>query len=281
MIRKITAVLIFFAIQLVACGAPAPSGEQSAPEQTTLPAETLVPTDTPAPTDTPTPAATATFSGPWLTPLKNEVDCRFGPTPLYEQIGTLDNGAAAEIIGVSEDGGWFQTANPEEAGTICWFNGDLVTTTGDVSQLPVIPAPVGEVTRIEILINKYFIVYSGNGGYVETPMSCDQTTSLNIFSSIWTNGPITATYHWEIHGDAEIIDDDLTVSTDRAREISDEVIVDEWVESFMWEDAHCGDYSVVFVVTSPNVINLEREFTIPLDCPADPNALFCELGIPE
>lgn len=73
---------------------------------------TETPEPTAGPTDEPTVALTSTASVPLVTPLKDPVNCRYGPSVFFEQVYALNVGAFMPVVGKSADGGGGWRASP-------------------------------------------------------------------------------------------------------------------------------------------------------------------------
>jgi hypothetical protein len=103
-----------------------------------LPGETLTLTPANPPTDTPTAAitATATLGAPIFTAATN-ANCRSGPGLNYDVVRVLPAGTSEPIAGKDSTGTWWVIHN----GVLCWISYTTGTASGDVSRVPVIPAP--------------------------------------------------------------------------------------------------------------------------------------------
>lgn len=82
-----------------------------------------------------------TESGTIATALE-PINLRSGPGTNYPSYGVAPAGASAPVVGVSEDGGWWQiSVSPDNIPEgVAWVSADYVTVT-DASGVPVIPAP--------------------------------------------------------------------------------------------------------------------------------------------
>ncbi len=116
---------------------------------------TLSPTETPAPddtatmvpetpTDTPIPTSTVVPSPTVPTYTANQgLNCRTGPSTIYPDIRTLPAGQSAQIIArsVSPVDGvsvWYQV---EIGGVMCFVSSGFGTVSGNVNDVPLVPAP--------------------------------------------------------------------------------------------------------------------------------------------
>lgn len=98
---------------------------------------------------TSTPSATNTLLPTSSTPqalLLREISVRLGPSSSYPLVGTLSANEQVNIVGISEDGLWYQVALPNRL--LGWISGSatLVQTTGDLLIVPVAFAPTNTPT---------------------------------------------------------------------------------------------------------------------------------------
>jgi len=109
-------------------------------DNATLTALALLPTATPPPTATSTATPSPTPATPVIQAI-NPIAARLGPSSDYLVIATLEAEGRLDIVGISEDGGWYQVILPD--GTRGWVvtSASLVNVFGDVDQLEVAPAP--------------------------------------------------------------------------------------------------------------------------------------------
>lgn len=115
------------------------------------PTDTATATNTPTITLTPTVAATATATATATVERVRAVivveraNIRSGPGPDYPVVGVADQGQELIITGRTNASDWWQVCciNDNEPG---WLFGELVTTLGDVSTVPVVLAPPLEST---------------------------------------------------------------------------------------------------------------------------------------
>ena len=115
---------------------------------------TETPTTTPSPTNTPTiifsllPTTTPTPSPPPPTATPTSVqpglNVRTGPSTRYRQIGLLEPGAKAEILGRNNIGAgrWWQIQFDQAAGGVAWVSASAdYSAAFNVEQVPVVPPP--------------------------------------------------------------------------------------------------------------------------------------------
>jgi hypothetical protein len=106
--------------------------------------DTSTPTDTPTPTDTATPTSTPTDT-PTPTPrtttatiLAERANVRSGPGTDYGVIGSLSRDDDVIVLGVSEDGGWYEVAIPGMGSG--WLSAETVRISGNTNiQVIVLP----------------------------------------------------------------------------------------------------------------------------------------------
>ncbi|HEX2979099.1 MAG TPA: hypothetical protein VHO48_02435 [Anaerolineaceae bacterium] len=90
------------------------------------------------PTETPQPSATA---AELLVRARMDTNCREGPGPSYEIVGSLRAGDTAALVGRSSPSGWWYIENPSFQGFYCWVWGYTTEAQGDTGSLPYVKAP--------------------------------------------------------------------------------------------------------------------------------------------
>lgn len=150
---------------------------------------TLIPIETLLARATPTfePIASATPRLVIASPINQPVNCRYGPSTAYSVMGGLDVGRQAEIVGKNIDVTWWYVKSPNDPSTYCWLSADLIDTTGNTDALPVVAAPLAQVSNIQL--------------NVEPPslnVACGSFPQyVTVTAAITTNGPSTVTWRWE------------------------------------------------------------------------------------
>jgi serine/threonine-protein kinase len=135
--------------------AVAQAAAQNKPTQV-IAATTVVPTRTPTETPTKTASPTLTFTPTQTltatpaTPValaKREIVARIGPSAQYPEAGRLKANDSLDIIGISEDGGWYKVIMPD--GLQGWIaaSGSLVSLAGNVNVVPIAQAPTDTPTH--------------------------------------------------------------------------------------------------------------------------------------
>ncbi len=113
---------------------------------TLTPTETLTATPSATPTHTPTdtPSPTATPRTTFATVLTERAAVRRGPGFDYEVVSTLSREEEVIVVGVSEDGGWYQVAIGGVMGT-GWVSAESVRISGNPN-IPVVVLPTATFT---------------------------------------------------------------------------------------------------------------------------------------
>ncbi len=128
------------------------------PTATGMSTPSATPTETPTLTETPTATETATIT-PTATPsstptpatpiamVRRELAVRLGPGPEYPIVATINDEAVLSIVGISDDGSWFQVQLPDER--LAWLAASvsLVDAAGDLAGVPIAQAPTYTPTQ--------------------------------------------------------------------------------------------------------------------------------------
>jgi len=101
---------------------------------------TTTPSRTPTPTETLTPTLTSTPATP-IAAMRRQLSVRQGPGSQYPPLVTLSAGDQVDILGISEDGAWFQVELQD--GQLGWLptTSPLINTFGNIYDLPVAAPP--------------------------------------------------------------------------------------------------------------------------------------------
>jgi len=160
---------------------------------TLIPIETLLARATP--TFVPVPSATPRLS--IASPLAQSVNCRYGPSTAYAVVGGLEVGGQAEIVGKNIDVTWWVVKNPDDPSTYCWLSADLIEAVGNLEALPVVDAPLAQVSNIQV-----------NFEPPSLNVPCGSFPQyVTVTAAITTNGPSTVTWRWET-SEGEVFDKD-------------------------------------------------------------------------
>lgn len=214
----------------------------------TLPTATLPPVaptsmPTPAPSDTPTPAPTATLAAPMVTPIGNQVACRFGPGTNYEIDGGLNAGVTVPVLGKDTGGSWWQIQDPSNSNYDCWVASNETTVTGDTTDLPVVTPRQTIVTSVSV----------NQPATVHVAGCVGPSTAINFTGSIEVTGPTTVTFHFETQQGGALSSHTASFTTFGPHSVSD---------SSYKPPLTAGTYWLKLVVTSPNSMNTQSSYTI-------------------
>ncbi len=190
--------------------APSPT-PSLAPPETSLPTLAL-PRETPTVTPTATVPPTSTLGPPLFTTTTN-ANCRTGPGLVYDIVRVVMAGTSEPIVGRDAASTWWVI----QGGVRCWISNVTGTASGDLSEVPVIPAPptptpsptatstITPTPTLHIIIPPTSIlrtivipprVSAANvsvDGTLCMPCPCEATW----IGWITATGPLTAEYIWE------------------------------------------------------------------------------------
>ncbi len=247
------ALLLAAGILLLACNFPtlmqAPTPNEFPPRPTSPAAPlipsvsvTVAPSLTPVPTLTLTPTLRPTPSVPQVTPISVNVNCRSGPDVAYSAVSALLFGQTAQIDGRNEDSSWWYIYDPANAGQFCWVAASVVTTSGNLSGLPIIAPPAAIVTDVTVGVSLPSAVYCGGPNPVE------------FSGSITTNGDTKVKYQWEVGGDVSHITspETLTFNSADTKDISGPGSL----------SLDCGNYTISLHVLTPNDVSATKKFKL-------------------
>ena len=259
-------IVLLIAALMLACNAPlAPSAQatqkpaasetqSTAPggkPETPKPLETATETLTPLPSETPTIAPTPTItltptpSVPMATPLKDAVNCRFGPSTTYEQVAALLVGASAQILAKSIDGAWWQVQNPSGGSGKCWVSDSVVVVSGNLGGVSSVAAPAAYITDIKLQVTPKSINL-GPGCPGPAPV-------FSITGIIHVNGPLEIKWRFQTQKDGA-----LPIHLLSAPKFGDYNVSYDYMPT-VWDR---GSYWVRLVITSPSSMFEEAKYEI-------------------
>ena len=200
-------VLVVCVIVITACNLPTQTTSTpfashtpiAATPSPTFSTPTLIPIETllARPTSTFVSVASATPRLSLASPINQPVNCRYGPSTAYSVVGGLEVGGQAEVIGKNIDVTWWYVKNPDDPSTTCWLSADLIAATGNLEALPVVAAPLAQVTNIQV-----------NFEPPSLNVACGSFPQyVTVTAAITTNGPATVTWRWET-SEGEVFDKD-------------------------------------------------------------------------
>jgi hypothetical protein len=231
--------LLVCALLITACGFPLLTS--STPTPSSLPTSTLTPTLPPPSTFTPIPTLSPTPSASQLTPKSKTINCRSGPDVAYASLDVISFGQTALIVGKNKNSTWWYVGDPNNANLFCWVSASVVTTSGSLSNLPVIP-PLGVIVT-DVTVNAS-VSFSMCGG----------PNAVNFSGTITTNGAAKVSFQWEIRGDKSNTTSPQTITFSAAgtKDVSNPGVY----------TADCGHYFISLHVLSPNDISAKQNFKI-------------------
>ena len=214
-----------------AVNVPAPAPSQTAIVAPSAPATA---TGTLEPAATATITTTPTQSAPMVTPLKDAVNCRFGPSVNYESVFALNIGAFAPITGKSTDGGWWQIKTTDASSPNCWVSIPFVTSSGDLSAIPTVQTPASLINDVQVSIDPDS-TNLGSGCVGPFP-------KFKITGTISTNGPLKVNWYIETQQDGKSSVHTLNFSKYGSQSVTDDYVPSSWKKGNFW---------VHLVITSP------------------------------
>ncbi len=234
--------ILMFALLMLACNFPlvAPPTQTPTPVES-LPTITLTPPFPPSPTSTPTPVSTPTSGVPQLTPNTSAVNCRSGPNIGYASRDIIKSGQMAVVTGKNSNNTWWYVHDPNNSSVFCWVAASVSTVSGDLNNLPDIPAPSVVVTNVTVNANVSFSM-------------CGGPNVVQFSGKITTNGATKVKYQWEIRGDKNNTTPPQTITFNGAATKN--------APSPGAYTADCGNYSIRLHVLSPNDIAAKQNFKI-------------------
>ncbi len=178
-------------------GQSAPSASSTPQTNSTSVPPTAAVTNTPAPpTNTPQPTASPTPSKP-MAKIISGANLRKGPSTVFDPpVGSIAANQESEIVAVNPARDWYKIKyfNSE-----AWIFGQLVTTTGDLSSLPVDAGPptpipptpvpptaIPSATPIPNPVNLYVV----NIQIDPHPLKCQKTSEIQV--TVGNNGTANA-----------------------------------------------------------------------------------------
>jgi hypothetical protein len=231
--------LLVCALLIVACNVPLFTS--STPTPSSLPTSTLTPALPPPSTFTPVPTPSPTPIASQLTPKSKTINCRSGPDVAYASLGVISLGQTALIVGKNKNSTWWYVGDPNNTNRFCWVSASVVTTSGSLSNLPVIP-PLGVIaTNVTVSASVSFNM-------------CGGPNPVTFSGTITTNGATKVSFQWEIRGDKSNTTPPQTIIFSAA---GTKNAFDPGTYT-----ADCGHYSISLHVLSPNDISAKQNFKI-------------------
>ena len=202
---------------------------------------TAVPSASPTITFTPTP------STPMVTPLKDPVNCRFGPSVNYEQVFALNVDAFAPITGRSTDGGWWQIKTTDTDSPYCWVADSVVVKSGDLSGIPTVQTPASLITDLQVQIKPS----SANLG-----LGCvGPFPKFAVTGTITVNGPMKVFWLVETEQDGKLSNHSLSIAKYGSQVLTINYVPSSWSKGTFW---------VNLIITSP--VGMTRGANYQITC---------------
>lgn len=200
-----------------------------------------------APTAEPTSTPTPTPSDPMVTPLKDPVNCRYGPSVNYEQVFALKVDAFAPVTGKSSDGGWWQVQIPDVNNQFCWVAASVVVSSGDLGGIQTVSAPVSLIKDVKFQL-KPVSINLGPGCVGPFP-------TYSFMGTVFVNGPIEVNWQIETEQNGRVSEHTLRFSKFGSQDLSYNYTPSSWKKGNFW---------VRLVITSPTQIL--KEVTYQVKC---------------
>ncbi len=237
-------------VLLSACNLPSGAPNQPSAQTETptplFPVLTETPSSTPLPTETLPPTLTSTPSVPIAWPSDKGVNCRYGPSTDWSAVGALLVGETATIQGRNADSSWWYVVTVGNPGSPCWVAASVTLTAGNLSNLPVIAAPVAKVTDVKIKLDPKTISLPGCMGPVQ---------SIKFEGTISVNGPTKVKWYFETQQDGAKPSETTNFNFADTKK----------VESSFTPSPSAGSFWVRLVVVEPNGKTAEASYKI--ECP--------------
>ena len=231
--------LLICALLIVACNFAL--FRSSTPTPSSLPTSTLTPTLPPSSTFTPIPTLSPTPDASQITPKSKTISCRSGPDVAYASLDVISFGQTALIVGKNKNSTWWYVDDPNNTNRFCWVSASAVTTSGSLSNLPVIPSLGVIVTNVTVNASVSFSM-------------CGGPNAVNFSGTITTNGATKVSFQWEIRGDKSNTTSPQTITFSAAG-----------TKNVFNPGAYttdCGHYSISLHVLSPNDVSAKQNFKI-------------------
>lgn len=247
-INKLLAIILAVTFML-ACNFPmfapstqGPAGNENSNEGGPAPLASATSTFTPIPALSPTATIVPTPTIPEVTPISANVNCRSGPDVGYSAVSYINLGEVAQIAGRNDDSSWWYVRDPHNSGEFCWVSASVVTTSGNLSGLPIIPPPAAIVTKVTVSAS------------VASPVYCGGPNVIEFSGKITTNGATKVTFQWEVTGDKS--------NTTSPESITFKAAGTKSAPDPGAYKADCGNYTITLHVLSPNDTSASYKFKV-------------------
>jgi len=209
----------------------------------TAPEPTVTPTTIIIPTSMPTVIPTATLANVTLTVKNTLINCRFGPGIGYALINELRQDESARVIGRDASLDWWYIRDPGNPNGFCWVSANVTETQGAADELPVVQAPVTNVTKVSLRAEPDRIV-----------VGCDKfPQTIFLEAEVTTDGPAYVTWRWEASTGA-VSDNVILVFEEAGKQVINDY----------YQIGAPNDYWVKLHITTPNEII--KQVNVPVSC---------------
>jgi uncharacterized protein YdeI (BOF family) len=166
----------------------------AAPEATITPTELPSATATELPTELPTETTTPTPATPVAEAVRG-LSLRGGPSSQYPVVSTLEASQQLDIIGISEDGNWYQVILPD--GSSAWVSSSpaMVTTFGNTFNVPLAEPPTVTPTETPTITPTIAATATEAATITPTPTA---TTEQGVAISITMGSTVGGTIQGQI-----------------------------------------------------------------------------------
>ncbi len=196
---------------------------------TPVPEITTIPTTAPPTAEAGQPALTAT----------RDTAIYAGPGADYPQLGTLQSGLSANVVGKNQDGSWWAIDFPNGPNGVGWVpNGDVRTT--DVNNVPVLqapPLPTPTPTATPLVITDWKGEYFDNPDVKDKPVLVRNDRDINFDWGTGAPAPGLPTdnysVRWSRKADFDNSDYQFTVNLEGGVRLwlDGRLLIDDWVAS--------------------------------------------------
>ncbi|MBM3123870.1 MAG: SH3 domain-containing protein [Chloroflexi bacterium] len=150
-------------------------------------APAVQPTETAERTSVPTRIPTPTPVELTLRVTDKLVNCRYGPSTLYEPVNELDQGSSARVLGRNDTSTWWYIRDPGNPNGYCWVSAGVTGIIGEGDRLPVVQPPHTYVTQLNLIVEPNRVV-----------VDCTQFPQTFFFEAeVAANGPALVNWQWE------------------------------------------------------------------------------------
>jgi hypothetical protein len=119
-----------------------------------------------------------------VTAAGGEVACRFGPASEYSIDGKLADGVTTLALARNSSSSWIRIEHQAHAGWNCWLKAADVSVSGNLTSVPIEPAPAAIVTDVTVDLSPSEVTVPG----------CVFPYTLSVKFWITVNGPTTVKY---------------------------------------------------------------------------------------